>query len=161
MATEAKRTEIMDVELDALWDVITDYEGYADFVEGLSKTKILKREGNDVYVEYHVNMMLKNFKYVLVHREKPKKGLVWEMVEGDFFKYNNGSWDLKEKGKGKVEATYTVEVGLPLLVPKAVVNTLVGSSLPSMLKNFEARAQARAKKASKSDKSPAKTKAKK
>ena len=149
MGTEAKRTEIMEVDLDSLWDVITDYEGYADFVDGLSSTKIIERKGNDVFVEYHINMMMKNFKYILKHSEKPKKGLEWEMVEGDFFKYNNGSWELKEKGKGKIEATYSVDIGFPLLVPKSIVNGLVGSSLPSMLKKFEKRAQERVSKGAK------------
>ena len=31
----SKHTFVMDVSVDALWDVITDYEAYPEFVDGL------------------------------------------------------------------------------------------------------------------------------
>ena len=142
-----KHTTVMDISLDALWDVITDYAGYPDFVEGLEKLTITKKEGNCTWAQYELNMFGKKIKYVLKHTEKPKKHLEWEMVEGEFFKHNNGSWDLKEKGKEQVEATYSVDAGFPLLVPKAIVNTLTGSQLPSMMKAFEDHAKKPKKKA--------------
>ncbi len=145
----AKHTEVMDVELDALWDVISDYENYPKFVEGMESLEITKRDGNTTVANYVVSMFGKKVRYTLKHTEKPKKHLEWEMLEGEFFKFNNGSWDLKEKGKGKVEATYTVDVGFPLLVPKSIVNTLTGTQLPSMMKAFVERAQKIAKKKSK------------
>lgn len=142
----AKHTTVFEVDLDTFWDVITDYEGYPDFVEGLESCKITKRQKNAVFADYVVNMFGKKVKYTLKHTEDPKKYLEWEMVEGEFFKHNNGSWDLAEKGKGAIEATYTVDVGFPLLVPKAIVNTLTGTQLPSMMKAFADRAQKKGKK---------------
>lgn len=148
----AKHTSIMDVPLDALWEVITDYASYPDFVEGLESLTITKKEGKSTYADYVVSMFGKKVKYTLKHTESPKKGLKWTMVEGEFFKSNDGAWDLKAKGDDQVEATYTVDVGLPLLVPKAIVNTLTGTQLPSMMKAFEDKAKARAKKAAKGSK---------
>jgi ribosome-associated toxin RatA of RatAB toxin-antitoxin module len=142
----AKHTEVFNVDLDTFWDVISDYANYPKFVEGLESLKITKRDGNDVYADYVVSMFGKKVKYTLKHTESPKKHLEWEMVEGEFFKHNNGSWELKEKGKGKVEATYTVDVGFPLLVPKAIVNTLTGTQLPSMMRAFEEYALKKTKK---------------
>lgn len=137
----ANHTTVFNVSLDALWDVITDYEGYVDFVEGLEELEILSRTGNEVTAAYTVSMFGKKVHYTLKHVESPKKSLKWEMVEGEFFKHNNGGWELKAKGDDKVEATYTVDVGFPLLVPKAIVNTLTGTQLPSMMKAFEDRAK--------------------
>jgi len=145
----AKHTTVMNVPLDALWDVITDYEGYAEFVEGVESITITKKEGKSTYADYVVNMFGKKVKYTLKHTESPKKGLKWTMVEGEFFKSNDGSWELKAKGDDQVDATYLVDVGLPLLVPKAIVNTLTGTQLPSMMKAFEDRAKAKMKKAGK------------
>ena len=139
----ANHTTVFNVPLDALWDVITDYEGYVDFVEGLESLEITKREGKVVVAEYTVSMFGKKVHYTLKHTENPKKSLRWEMLEGEFFKHNNGGWDLKPLGEEQVEATYTVDVGFPLLVPKAIVNTLTGTQLPSMMKAFEERAQER------------------
>jgi coenzyme Q-binding protein COQ10 len=137
----ANHTTVFNVPLDALWDVITDYEGYADFVEGLESIEVTKRSGKDVYADYVVSMFGKKVRYSLKHTESPKKSLKWEMVTGEFFKFNNGGWDLKAKGDDKVEATYTVDVGFPLLVPKSIVNTLTGTQLPTMMKAFEERAK--------------------
>jgi coenzyme Q-binding protein COQ10 len=148
----AKHTTLFDVPLDALWDVITDYDGYADFVEGLESIEVTKREKNVVYATYVVAMMGKKVKYTLKHTETPKKKLVWEMTEGEMFKFNNGGWDLKAKGDDQVEATYTVDVGFPLLVPKTIVNMLTTTQLPSMMQAFEVRAKAKMKKAAKGKK---------
>ena len=155
----ANHTTVFNVPLDALWDVITDYEGYADFVEGLESIEVTKRSGKDVYADYVVSMFGKKVRYSLKHTETPKKSLKWEMVEGEFFKFNNGGWDLKAKGDDKVEATYTVDVGFPLLVPKSIVNTLTGTQLPTMMKAFEERAKELIDKPAK--KKPAAAKAKK
>jgi ribosome-associated toxin RatA of RatAB toxin-antitoxin module len=146
----AKHTTVMDVSLDDLWDVITDYANYPEFVEGLESLTITKKDGKDTYADYIVSMMGKKIHYTLKHSENPKKGLKWTMVKGEFFKSNNGAWDIKAKGDDQVEATYTVDVGFPLLVPKAIVNTLTGTQLPAMMKAFEDRAKA------KSSKKPAK-----
>lgn len=145
----AKHTTVFDVPLEALWDVITDYEGYTKFVEGLESLTITKRSGKDVVAEYVVSMFGKKVKYTLKHTENPKKGLKWTMLEGEFFKSNDGGWDLKSKGDDQVEATYTVDVGFPLLVPKSIVNTLTGTQLPTMMKAFEDEAKARMKKSAK------------
>jgi ribosome-associated toxin RatA of RatAB toxin-antitoxin module len=143
----AKHTTVLNVPLDALWDVITDYERYPEFVEGCESLTITKKEGKSTYAEYEVSMFGKTIHYTLKHTETPKKGLKWTMVEGQFFKSNDGSWELKPKGDDKVEATYTVDVGFPLLVPKAIVNTLTGTQLPKMMKAFEDAAKSRMKKA--------------
>jgi coenzyme Q-binding protein COQ10 len=157
----ANHTTVFNVSLDQLWDVITDYEGYADFVEGVESIEVTKREGNVVWADYVVSMFGKKVRYTLKHTETPKKKLAWEMTEGELFKFNNGGWDLKEKGADKVEATYTVDVGFPLFVPKSIVNTLTGTQLPSMMKAFEERAKsAKPKKAAKAKPAAAKGKKK-
>jgi coenzyme Q-binding protein COQ10 len=156
----AKHTIVFNVSKEQLWEVISDYEGYAEFVEGVESIEITKREGNQIWADYVVSMFGKKVHYTLKHTETPMKQLVWEMTEGEMFKFNNGGWDLKEKGADKVEATYTVDVGLPLLVPKAIVNTLTGTQLPSMMKAFEDRAKSLASKPKKALKSGAKGKKK-
>jgi coenzyme Q-binding protein COQ10 len=136
----------MNVEKEALWDVITDYESYPDFTPGTESCKILERKGNTVLCEYNLSMMMKKVRYVLKHVEKPMKSLKWSMESGELFKSNDGGWDIKELAPGKLEVTYTVSVGFPLFVPKAIVNSLVGTTLPAMLTEFEKQAKARAKK---------------
>ena len=148
----AKHETVMDVSLDALWEVITDYESYPEFVEGLESLTITKKEGKSTWAEYVLNMFGKKVKYTLKHTENPKKGLKWTMVEGEFFKSNDGSWEIEAEGKDQVHAIYTVDAGFPLLVPKSIVNTLTGTQLPKMMKAFEDQAKAKMKKGSKGKK---------
>jgi len=167
MAEGASLTVTMNVDKEALWDVITDYESYPDFAPGLEGCKILERKGNTVLAEYDLSMMMKKVRYVLKHVEKPMTSLKWSMESGELFKSNDGGWDIKELSPGKLEVTYTVSVGFPLFVPKAVVNSLVGTTLPAMLQEFEKQAKLRQKKglkketASKEKKPAAKAKPKK
>lgn len=135
----AKKTIVMQANLDALWEAITDYESYSDFVDGCESATVLKRTKNTALVEYKINK-LKKFSYTLEHKETKPKKMTWTMTEGEFFKSNDGSWTLKDLGDGEVEVTYEVEVGMPALVPKAIVKGLVSSSLPEMLDAFENRA---------------------
>jgi ribosome-associated toxin RatA of RatAB toxin-antitoxin module len=78
------------------------------------------------------------------------------MLEGEFFKSNQGSWDIKDMGKKGLAVDYELEVGFPLLVPKSIVNGLVSTSLPEMLEGFEKRALGIEKKAAKKTKPVAK-----
>ena len=136
----AKKSLVMDVDIDSLWAVITDYESYPEFVDGCESTRIVERKGNKTLVEYKVNK-IKKITYTLEHEETPKKRMQWKMVDGEFFKSNDGKWELKPKGKDKVEVLYELEVGMPALVPKAIVRGLVSQSLPEMMDGFERRAQ--------------------
>ena len=106
-----------------------------------------------MFADYTLSMAGKTVRYTLKHTETPKKALKWEMIEGEVFKHNNGGWDLKAKGDDKVEATYTVDVGLPWFVPKTFVDMLTGTQLPAMMKAFEEQAKKRAGGASKKEKS--------
>ncbi len=154
----ANHTTVFDVSVDELWDVISDYEGYVDFVEGLEGLEVTKRSGKDVFADYTVSMLGKTVKYSLKHTEVPGKSLKWTMTDGDgTFTHNNGGWDLKAKGD-KVEATYTVDVAFKIAIPKFILNSLTGTKLPSMMKAFEDRAKE--KRSESKSKKPAKAAAK-
>jgi coenzyme Q-binding protein COQ10 len=139
----AKHTTLFHVPLDALWDVITDYESYPEFVADMVSIENVERDGNVVHATYTITLMGTKVRYTLKHTETPKKKLVWEMTEGEKFKFNNGGWELQAKGDDQVEATYTVDVGFPIYipVPKAVVDGMTKTQLPTMMKAFEDRAK--------------------
>lgn len=136
----AKETFVMEADLDSVWEAITDYESYPEFVDGCESAEVLESSKGRKLVEYKINK-LKKISYTLEHKETPKKKMTWTMTEGEFFKSNDGSWTLKDLGDGQVEVTYEVEVGMPALVPKAIVRGLVSSGLPDMFDSFEERAQ--------------------
>ncbi len=138
---QAEIREVLAVEMDKLFDVITRYEDYPKFVDGVNSIEVERKGPGHARVTYHVSMM-KDFSYVLDLREDRKKGRVeWTLIESDMFKVNNGLWELKAVGTGKTEAFYRLEVEFKIPVPGLILNRLVKGNLPSMVKSFEKQAK--------------------
>ena len=146
----ASRSITINVPVEHLFDTITEYESYPDFIPETLGVEVLKRskkkDGTRVAeVKFDIKV-IKQVDYTLRLTEEPNERVSWELIEGRVFKTNNGSWDLKPAGKGKTEAIYTVDITIGLLVPQAITNMLVGSSLPKMLEQMKDRAEGTYKK---------------
>lgn len=146
----ASRSITINVPAEHLFDTITEYESYPDFIPETLGVEVLKRskkkDGTRVSeVKFDIKV-IKQVDYTLRLTEEPNERVSWELVEGRVFKTNSGSWELKAAGKGKTEATYTVDITIGLLVPQAITNMLVGSSLPKMLEQMKDRAEGTYKK---------------
>lgn len=136
----ATRTIIINAPVEKVFDVITQYERYPEFLPEVKEIRTANRQGNTVDVHYKVDVV-KTIRYsIRVTEERPRR-MAWSFIEGEMMKDNKGSWVLEPEGEGKTRATYNVEMALGLLVPKAVVNALVDTSLPKMLDAFKRRAE--------------------
>ncbi|MCP3137469.1 type II toxin-antitoxin system RatA family toxin [Pyxidicoccus xibeiensis] len=137
----ATRTIVINAPVEKVFDVITQYDRYPEFLPEVKEIRTANREGNTVVIHYKVEVM-KTVRYsIRVTEERPRR-MSWTFIEGEVMKDNKGSWVLEPEGEGKTRATYNVEMALGLLVPKAVVNALVDTSLPKMLDAFKRRAEA-------------------
>ncbi|MCP3169315.1 type II toxin-antitoxin system RatA family toxin [Myxococcus qinghaiensis] len=137
----ASRTIVINAPIEKVFDVITQYDRYPEFLPEVKETRTANRKDNTVDVHYKVDVM-KTVRYsIRVVEERPRR-MSWTFIEGEVMKDNKGSWVLEPEGEGKTRATYNVEMALGLLVPKAVVNALVDTSLPKMLEAFKRRAEA-------------------
>ena len=145
----ASRSIVINVPAEHLFKTITDYESYPEFIPETLGVEIVKqskkKDTRVVDVKFDIKV-IKQIDYTLRLTEEPNEKITWELVEGRIFKSNNGSWELKSAGKGKTEATYTVDITIGLLVPQAITNMLVGSSLPKMLEQMKERAEGTYKK---------------
>lgn len=146
----ASRSIVINVPAEHLFDTITDYESYPDFIPETLGVEVLerkkKKDGSRVSeVKFDIKV-IKQVDYTLRLTEVPNESVTWELVEGRIFKSNNGGWQLESAGKGKTEATYSVDITIGLLVPQAITNMLVGSSLPKMLEQMKERAESTYKK---------------
>ncbi|MBY0413440.1 MAG: SRPBCC family protein [Bdellovibrionales bacterium] len=136
----ATRTEIVDVDINKLYDVITDYAKYPDFVDGVSSTKVLSQNDTNAKVEYSVNM-IKSFKYTLATTQVRPTKVSWVLDSGDLFKKNVGEWILKDLGNGKTEVTYSLEVDFKMFAPNSILSALTQKNLPIMMESFFKRAK--------------------
>jgi ribosome-associated toxin RatA of RatAB toxin-antitoxin module len=141
MAT-ATRTEIVDVDINKLYDVIVDYSKYADFVDGVSSTKVISQTETSAKVEYSVNM-IKSFKYTLATTQVRPTKVSWVLDSGDLFKKNDGQWLLKDLGGGKTEVTYSLEVDFKMFAPNSILTALTQKNLPVMMESFFKRAKSK------------------
>ena len=139
---EASKTVTMSVSAEDLLKVVRDYENYPEFVEGCHKAKILKKSADKTRVEYKVEVLSKEVHYTLDHYDEGKNGIRWELIDSNLMKSNEGSWNIKDLGKGKIEVTYALSLDFKIPVPGFILGGLVKSSLPSMLNSFEKRAKA-------------------
>lgn len=138
----ATRSIVFNAPIEKAFAVITDYEKYAEFLPEVKRTRISERQGTEVKVHYEVDVV-KTIKYTVRMKEEKPNRVSWSFVEGEFMKDNKGSWVLEPAGENQTKATYTVEMALGPLVPKAIVNTLVETSLPKMLDSFKKRIESR------------------
>ncbi len=136
----ASKTIVINAPIEKVFDVITQYERYPEFLPEVKETRTVNRKGNTVDVHYKVDVM-KTVRYsIRVTEERPTR-MSWTFIEGEMMKDNKGSWVLEAQGEKQTKATYTVEMALGALVPKAIVNALVENSLPKMLDAFKRRAE--------------------
>jgi ribosome-associated toxin RatA of RatAB toxin-antitoxin module len=142
---EASRTIEINVAREKMFEVITDYNAYPEFLQGVGcrKVTIDKTEGNAKVVTQQVEIMGKKVTYTLkMVADRPHR-VSWSLVKGEMMSKNNGSWSLEELGPDKTRATYTLELKLGLLIPSAITTALAATSLPAMLEAFKKRAEGR------------------
>lgn len=140
---KAEHKEILNVDKEKLFDAITRYEDYPQFVEGVKAVKVERKGEGAARATYSVSMM-KDFVYTLDHKEDRAKGRVeWTLVSSDAFKVNRGHWQLKDAGAGKTDVEYAIEVEFTFPVPGFILNKVVKGTLPSMVQGFAKRAGAK------------------
>lgn len=135
----AKAEIDIEAPIDVVYEVISDFESYPEFLSETKKVKIQSANGKSAKVTFNINL-IKKISYTLDIKFSPNKGLTWKLLEGDLMKKNTGKWKLSHK-KGVTKAVYEIDMEFTGLVPKAISNRLIGSSLPTMMKAFRDRAE--------------------
>lgn len=138
--TQASRSIVIDVEPEVIYDVIVDFKNYPAFVKEVKEVRMNDEGENEWTATFYISV-IKRLDYTLHLIGDRPKTVTWSLAKKGFMKKNNGSWVLKDLGKGRTEATYTADVDLGLLAPKSIVNMLVSSNFPTMLKAFKKQAE--------------------
>lgn len=138
----ATRTIVINAPVEKVFDVVTNYERYSEFLPEVKEVRAINRKGSEVDLQYKVDLVVKTIRYTIHVKEERPHRMSWTFIDGEVMRDNKGGWVLEPAGEGKTKATYSVEVTVGPLVPKSILNTLVDSSLPKMLEAFKKRAEA-------------------
>jgi len=136
----ATRSIEINASADVLYDVITDYERYPEFLSDMESARVIRSDGEDAQVEFTLNL-IKRIQYTLDLKGQKPNRLSWSLARAKMFRHNDGSWEIEELGPDRVRATYSIDIGFFVLVPRTISNRLVGSSLPATLEAFKQRAE--------------------
>lgn len=135
------REKEMDVSLDCLSKVITDFESYPQFLPEVVSVQVDSgASANKKRVQFGLEI-IKRFQYTLEFTMNSKEEISWKLIESNFFKTNEGRWVLKPMGSDRTFACYELEVGFGFFVPGWVSKKLTEVNLPRMLDHFEERAK--------------------
>jgi coenzyme Q-binding protein COQ10 len=142
----AERSLVIEVGAEQLFGVVTDFAHYPEFIPELKAARVLQEQGATREVEFELELTLLGFvrriRYTLGFQLKPPTGVDWHFVSGEVIKDNRGSWLLKPLGPSRTEATYRIDVELGAFIPRSVSRFLTEQSLPKLLDQFKARAEA-------------------
>jgi coenzyme Q-binding protein COQ10 len=139
----ATRTIEVAAPLERVFDVVTHYEAYPSFLPEVKSVRLSGRQGATVDVHYQIQL-IRSVRYTVRMVEERPSRISWSFVEGEVMKDNRGEWRLEEVGPGRTRITYTVEAKFGALVPRAITDKLVETSLPAMLDAFRRRAESTA-----------------
>jgi coenzyme Q-binding protein COQ10 len=133
--------EILKISKSALFSTVTAYEHYPVFVEGCKAVKVYPRDSRGaVRVDYQAEVMSKVVNYTLDHFEDQNQGTVsWTLIESNFFKKNEGGWQIREVSQEKSDVKYWVDAEFTM--PGFILSRLIKSGLPKMVKSFEEKAK--------------------
>lgn len=138
--SSAKASIEINAPIKTVYEVISDFESYPEFLPETRKVIVEKESSKSAIVTFTINL-IKKITYTLDVKLHPEKGLEWKLEKGEIMKKNNGSWKLTPTHNGGTKAHYEIEMDFGGVVPKAISNKLIGTNLPTMMKQFRDRAE--------------------
>lgn len=135
----AELTREWDVSAERLYQLVTQYEAYPEFVDGVQSTTVERKAPGRARAHFEVRM-IKEVDYTLDLTEVPERFEVsWVLAESDFFRKNTGGWKIEPTGRDSCRATYALDVEFSFPVPGLILKRLVQGQLPAMMDAFYER----------------------
>jgi len=142
---------LLHVDLETAWNVLTDYDRYAEFIPDLKSSRTVSRSDRTVIVEQkgQVGFFLFRFpmEVTLSVTEDPRSGITSHAIAGTF-REMTGSYQLAQEGDA-LRFTYSGRMVpdflLPPLIGTAAVRAAVKKQFGALVKQMQTRGAAPAK----------------
>jgi ribosome-associated toxin RatA of RatAB toxin-antitoxin module len=130
---DARARALIAAPPERVWDAITDYDHYKDFMPLTTVSEVRRREGETVFFYTELGTPLKTIRYeIKLELDKPRWRVAWTLVEGNL-KSNEGSWQLEPYGAGETYAVYTCFVAPGFWLPGYLLNQVTQGTLPQVI----------------------------
>lgn len=139
--TRARRSIEVGVSAEAMFQVITDYASYPEFIPEMTQVEIIEDRGVHKTVTFELEIFKIGVRYTVAMEEEPYRRLSWVLVDSNWIRLLEGFWLIESKGRRLCEITYNQEIKLKGFMPRSVSNKLVQFMLPAMLGQFKRRAE--------------------
>lgn len=123
-----------------VFDVVTDYARYPDFLPELHGVQVLSHNDGVSLVQFEVRLIVA-VRYTLRLVEDRPYDVRWTLSEAKMLLSNTGGWHFSPQASGGTKVTYELDVTLAGQIPKSVSTRLLGVTLPHMLQRFKERAE--------------------
>jgi len=146
MADQASQRAIIGAGPRALFDVVTDFDRYTEWIRDLKSVEILSRDdsGRALEVRYRAAAMGRSTSYTLHYDygDAPQR-LPWKLVAGDIMRRLDGAYEFHpidgEADRTDVEYWLTVEliVPLPAFVKRRAESKIMHNALRELKAHVE------------------------
>jgi ribosome-associated toxin RatA of RatAB toxin-antitoxin module len=147
MEGTVQATGIISRTPNCVWSVLTDFESRPQYVPAMKEVRIVRVEGNRVWLAERMRLFFMNIRYGLINTLQPDAGsLSWvldDSVEHDIAGIR-GSWQLVplEDGQGTLVMYHAwIDTGRP--IPHFIENLLLKRSLPGVVGDLRTEVERR------------------
>ncbi len=130
-----------------VWSVVTDFESRPKFVPGAKAVRILRSEGNRLWVEQHLRILLVHVRFVVISTVEPELGSVtWilDRTADNDIADTTGSWTVLPLRDGlETLVRYRTRIDSGRSVPRFVEDFLAKRSLPKIVDGMRTEVQRR------------------
>ena len=138
---QVEREIVINAPPEKVYEVITDYESYPQFLPEIVGVETLSRNDGEAVIRFELELIMR-ISYTLRLKENGKDGVHWTLEEAKLMDANTGSWELRSGGEpGTTHVRYGLEIKLRGLIPKSVSSKLTEITLPQTLQRFKERAE--------------------
>jgi ribosome-associated toxin RatA of RatAB toxin-antitoxin module len=130
-----------------IWEVLVDFESRPKYIPGTKEVRILRVDGNRVWLAEHLRIFLVNIRYQVIDTLDPEHGaLTWVLDKSAPHDIADtmGSWQLapvSERQQTLVRYRVWIDSGQP--VPRLIEEFLTWRSLPKLVGGLRTEVQRR------------------
>jgi ribosome-associated toxin RatA of RatAB toxin-antitoxin module len=146
MADQASQRALIAASPQELFDVVTDFDRYTDWIRDLKSVEVVERDdqGRAVEVRYRAAAMGRSTSYTLRYDyTNAPRTLPWRLVSGDIMRRLDGAYEFHpvdgESDRTDVEYSLAVEliVPLPAFVKRRAESKIMHNALRELKAHVE------------------------